>query len=456
MVFVSGKKIQTLDFDIWLKSYRNSIMKKRPINILCCLLILNFLSGCVSVPEYKYESTVVSRQLLNNETVTSRVSAAVEAWRNSGVSVEAGKSYLINAKGKWRTYPSCNFTGPDGIGLYNGLCVKTPLFPALLQSYSHSTLVAKVGEKGKVFAVGAEYKLTAADRGELFFRINDTTNTNYDNEGYVDVSIKALTSVQSKPADPMQNLILASIPPTELTQQTLPALDVIKTIARPRTALVIGNSDYIQSPLKNPVNDAKAMAASLKQLGFQVDLQLNAGQEQMETAIDSFGRRLTSGAQVALFYYAGHGVQVDGENYLIPIDAKIARQSDVRYKAVNIGQILGAMSEAKDNLNIVILDACRDNPLPRSFRSASRGLARLEGPKGTIIGFATSPGSVAADGEGDNGVYTKHLLANMSRPGISIEQVFKKVLQGVNKETKGKQTPWTESSFTGDFSFLPN
>lgn len=448
-----------VDFDIWLKPNRYSIMKKWPINLLCCLFILNFFSGCVSAPEYKYQSTAVSRQLLKNDTVTSRVSAAVEAWRNSGVTVEAGKSYFISAKGKWRTYPSCNFTGPDGIGLYNGLCFKTPLFPALLQSYSHSTLVAKVGEKGKVFAVGAEYQFTAADHGELFFRINDTTNTNYDNEGYVDVSIKALTSVHGKPAVPVQNLIPASIgqAPAELKlKEAMPALEVIKTIARPRTALVIGNSDYIQSPLKNPVNDARAMAASLKQLGFKVDLQLNAGQEQMETAIDTFGRQLMSGAQVALFYYAGHGVQVDGDNYLIPIDAKIARQSDVRYKAVNIGQILGAMSEAKDNLNIVILDACRDNPLPRSFRSASRGLARLEGPKGTIIGFATSPGSVAADGEGDNGVYTKHLLANMSKPGISIEQVFKKVLQGVNSETKGEQTPWTESSFTGDFSFIPN
>ena len=112
------------------------------------------------------------------------------------------------------------------------------------------------------------------------------------------------------------------------------------------------------------------------------------------------------------------------------------------------------MGEAKHNLNIVILDACRDNPLPRSFRTSSRGLARVEGPKGTIIGFATSPGSVASDGEGENGVYTKHFLKHMHTAGLTIEQLFKKVLQGVNEETGSLQTPWTESSFTGNFSFV--
>ena len=113
------------------------------------------------------------------------------------------------------------------------------------------------------------------------------------------------------------------------------------------------------------------------------------------------------------------------------------------------------MGDVSDNLNIVILDACRDNPLPGSTRSASRGLARVSGPKGTIIGFATGPGSVAADGEGEHGVYTRHLLHNMRKPGLSVEQVFKKVLQGVNQETGGKQVAWTESSFTGNFFFLP-
>ncbi len=306
--------------------------------------------------------------------------------------------------------------------------------------------------------MGAEYEFKAAENGVLYYRINDAVNANFDNEGFVDVEIKVLSAKQDSTFSeyPAKAPAPNQLPAATLSPENEVALDVVAHINRPRTALVIGNSDYQFSPLKNPVNDAKAMAASLEQLGFNVTLQLNVDQEQMESAIDDFSRQLIGGNQVALFYYAGHGVQVDGENYLIPTDAKIKRQTDVRYKSVNIGQVLGVMGEAKDNLNIVILDACRDNPLPRSFRSSSRGLARLAGPKGTIIGFATSPGSVAADGEGDNGVYTKHLLNNMKNPGLSIEQVFKKVLQGVNEETNGMQIPWTESSFTGDFSFIPN
>lgn len=232
------------------------------------------------------------------------------------------------------------------------------------------------------------------------------------------------------------------------------AIDAIGTIPLRRAALVIGNSEYAFSPLKNPVNDAKAMADSLSRLGFEVTLLLDGNQEQMEAAIDKFGRLMSAGKLVGLFYFAGHGVQVDGSNYLIPTDAVIKRQSDVRYKAVNIGQVLGAM-EGEDNLQILILDACRDNPLPRSFRSAGRGLAKIDGPKGTIIGFATSPGSVAADGEDDNGIYTKHLLNTMQVPGLTIEEVFKRVLQGVNQETGGQQIPWMESSFTGNFLFIP-
>jgi uncharacterized caspase-like protein len=194
------------------------------------------------------------------------------------------------------------------------------------------------------------------------------------------------------------------------------------------------------------------MATLLKSLGFNVQLEQNANQQKMEQAIDDFARKLTEGS-VALFYFAGHGVQMNGENYLIPVQAIINRQSDVRYKAVNTGQVLNAMGDSKNSLNIIILDACRNNPLPRSFRSSSRGLARLDGPKGTIFGFATSPGSVAADGEKENGIYTEYLLKHMKRPGLSIEQVFKGVLKDVDSATKGQQIPWTESSFTGDFSF---
>jgi uncharacterized caspase-like protein len=199
------------------------------------------------------------------------------------------------------------------------------------------------------------------------------------------------------------------------------------------------------------------MATRLNNLGFDVTLILNTRQEQMEQAIHEFGRQLYQGG-VGLFYYAGHGVQVNGENYLIPVNAHIESESDVRYKAVNIGQLLGKMGEARNGLNIVILDACRDNPFAKEFRSASRGLAVVNSSavKGTLIAYATSPGKVASDGEDRNGVYTKHLLMALQTPGLPVEQVFKRVLQGVERETNGKQTPWTSSSFSGDFYFVPS
>ena len=144
-----------------------------------------------------------------------------------------------------------------------------------------------------------------------------------------------------------------------------------------RTALVIGNSEYKMGSLQNPANDAQDMAGSLVKLGFDVTLKLNAGQEQMEQAISEFGRQLYQGG-VGLFYYAGHGVQVGGENYLIPVNATIESESDVRYKAVNIGQLLGKMGEARNGFNIVILDACRDNPFAKEFRSSSPRISHCE------------------------------------------------------------------------------
>jgi caspase domain-containing protein len=407
-------------------------------------------SGC-SAPVYHYQDAMSVNMLQPGKKQSIRVLARVEEWRNSGIQIRKGSLYTIKANGKWRTFGTCNFTGPDGIGLYKAWCDNTPLFPALLNGYSHSTLIGRIGEVGEMFAIGSDFEFEAKADGTLYLRINDAINTNHDNEGYVDVDVVAMGQEHQSSASQLAES--ADFSGFNQSNQIDPK--TLGSVNKSRVALIIGNSSYQSSPLKNPVNDASSMASALRKLGFDVLLKLDANQEQMETAIDSFGRQIASGNQVALFYYAGHGVQVDGANYLIPIGTTINRQSDVRYKAINVGQVLGAMGEAQDNLNIVILDACRDNPLPRSFRSGARGLARLEGPKGTIIGFATSPGSVASDGDGDNGVYTKHLLQNMQVSGISIEQVFKKVLQGVNEETNGQQIPWTESSFTGDFSFSP-
>lgn len=422
-------------------------MKNRvlaPFMVHRFLFGLALLCGALAQAQAVEGARVSSASLAPGDVARTRVAATADNWLNSGVEVAAGREYQLTAKGKWTTYPTCAYTGPDGIGLYNLLCFKTPLYPMVVDGYSHTTLIGKIGEDGTPFAIGESLVLKAPQAGVLYLRINDTLGATGDNDGYVDVEMRAQGAVMASIAAPA---------PVSVPQLTLAQTAADEEVSR--VALVIGNSGYRQSPLKNPLNDATAMANALEDLGFQVILRTDANQREMETAIDDFGRQLLSGRHVALFYFAGHGVQVDGENYLIPVGAAINRQSDVRYKAVNLGQIMGAMGEATDNLNIIMLDACRDNPLPRSFRSSARGLARMEGPKGTIIGFATSPGDTAADGEGDNGVYTKHLLANMRLPGASIEQVFKRVLQGVNEETGGQQTPWTESSFTGNFSFNP-
>ena len=222
-----------------------------------------------------------------------------------------------------------------------------------------------------------------------------------------------------------------------------------------RLAVVIGNSDYENSQLKNPVNDAKSMARLLRRLDFEVDLVENGGRRSMVTMINDFGRKLRQ-ADVGLFYYAGHGIQVNGRNYLIPVDAVLETEADVEFEALDLGRVLGKMEDSRCALNIVVLDACRDNPFARCFRSSSKGLALVDAPRGTLGAFATAPGAVAADGEGSNGIYTKHLLANIERPGLSIEEAFKQVRIGVVNDTDGRQTPWESSSLMGDFHFQPD
>jgi formylglycine-generating enzyme required for sulfatase activity len=224
--------------------------------------------------------------------------------------------------------------------------------------------------------------------------------------------------------------------------------------AEQRLALVIGNAGYSFAPLKNPVNDASDMAVSLQKLGFTVMLKKNVNLREMEEAIQDFGNRLKQGG-VGLFYFAGHGLQAGGVNYLVPVGARIDKESDIKYEAVDAGKILDEMADAKNSLNVVILDACRDNPFSRRFRSASRGLAVIGGaPVGAYISYSTSPGQVALDGEGRNSPFAAALLHYMNEPGLTLEQVFKNVRHRLSKETGGKQVPWELSSLEGDFFFV--
>ena len=236
----------------------------------------------------------------------------------------------------------------------------------------------------------------------------------------------------------------------------LVCLSVISTPARAerRTALVVGNGAYESTPLKNPTNDARAMAATLRALGFDVIHLENASQAVMEDAVNTLGRQLAKGG-VGLFYFAGHGVQSAGRNYLIPVNSGISSEADLATRAVDASLVLERMEKANNDLNIVILDACRNNPFAKKFRSAggSGGLAAMQAPKGSLIAFATSPGSVASDGAGENGVYTKYLLENLRTPGIQVEQMFKRVRSVVVEETGNRQLPWETTSIQGDFMF---
>lgn len=219
-----------------------------------------------------------------------------------------------------------------------------------------------------------------------------------------------------------------------------------------RVALVVGNSKYPTAPLRNPGNDARAIAKSLKDLGFEVTLRENASQRDLAVAIRQFGTSITPGS-AALFYFAGHGMQVKGRNYLVPVDADIQVEDEVPYSAIDANLVLDKMEVGKSAVNIVILDACRNNPFSRRFRSAATGLAEMIAPIGTLIAFATAPGSVAQDGAGENGVYTKHLLESIAVPGLPVEQMFKRVRVGVARETNEGQVPWESSSMKGDFAF---
>lgn len=221
-----------------------------------------------------------------------------------------------------------------------------------------------------------------------------------------------------------------------------------------RVALVIGNGAYADAPLRNPVNDARAMAEVLRELNFDVVLLQNADRYAMQRGMLEFGRKLTP-TTVGLFYFAGHGMQVRGANYIIPIGAQPTSEDEVEVEAVDVNYILARMATAKNQFNVVILDACRNNPFERSFRSGSSGLAAISAPRGTLIAYATAPGSLAADGAGDNGLYTGELVSALKMPNLTLEQTFKKARAEVVVLSKGRQTPWESSSVIGDFVFRP-
>lgn len=218
-----------------------------------------------------------------------------------------------------------------------------------------------------------------------------------------------------------------------------------------KVALVIGNAAYKGSPLGNPVNDARDVSARLAKLGFEVILKTDVGQREMSRAITQFGERLKEGS-IALVYYAGHGIQSRGRNFLVPVDAEIGQETSIRSEAIDVDQVLEQLQPAR--VSVVILDACRNNPFERRFRGGpGGGLAQMDAPKGTLIAYATAPGKVALDGDGRNGLYTAELLRALDEPGRRVEDVFKQVRNNVARQTDDRQIPWESSSLTGDLYF---
>jgi|GEM_PF-2115888 hypothetical protein len=223
-----------------------------------------------------------------------------------------------------------------------------------------------------------------------------------------------------------------------------------------RVALVIGNGAYQSvSPLANPPNDATDVANALRGLGFEVILETNADLPTMGSALNRFSDLLAQG-NVGLFYYAGHGVQFEGQNYLMPVDAALRDERDLDYNALSLDKVFREMARAGNEVNLVILDACRNNPFPQQSRASSGGLATPgNAASGVLIAYATAPGAVAADGEGRNGTFTAALLEHLAEPGLEVEQMLKRVRATVKEKTQDRQVPWTSSSLVGEFAFNP-
>jgi len=230
----------------------------------------------------------------------------------------------------------------------------------------------------------------------------------------------------------------------------------LKLVRAPKVALVIGNGKYKDAPaLKNAPNDATAIGAALKASGFEVTLKIDTGREQMLEAIRAYVHLMEQKKHVGLFYFAGHGVQLDWRNYLLPIDAVIDKLEDVAKQSVDIARLMEGLTKAANPMNVIILDACRENPFGTAKPVAQKGLSQMDAPTQTLLAYATSPGNVASDGDGVNGLYTENLLREIKVPEAKIEDVFKRVRLGVRRKSNGAQIPWESTSLEEDFWFIP-
>ena len=301
-------------------------------------------------------------------------------------------------------------------------------------------------ENERLRAEAAEAKRKQAEAEEKMRDAQQLASQNRENERLRAEAVEA----KRKQAEAEEKTLVAQ----QQVQQNPPVTIQSAIATGKRVALVVGNKNYKVRPLQNTLNDADDISRSLRTSGFEVIDLRDATLPQMRNAVRQFGDKLLT-YDVGLVYYSGHGVEVKGRNYFIPVNADIQREDEIADQGLDVSLILEKMSTAGKGVNILIVDACRDDPFGRSFRSTSRGLAQMDAPRGTIIAYSTSPGKVASDGDTRerNSPYTKHLLRAMQSPNKPIEQVFKEVRRAVQDETKNQQTPWENTSLSGDFFF---
>ncbi len=265
------------------------------------------------------------------------------------------------------------------------------------------------------------------------------------------VSVMMLVSLFLPPAAASSDTRSITIRPDRQEQ----AISGSSREMKSRTALVIGNSSYPRQPLKQPAGDAAALAAALRPSGWSVTVKTNTTRRQLKRAIGDFGKTLRGGG-IGLFYFAGYGMQINGQNYLLPVDAEIESESDLAFEAVALDFVLETVADAGNDVTIVMLDACRDNPFSGGFRSGgTSGLARINASAGSVIAYAAQPGSVAVDGTGSHSPFTAAIRASLKQPGLTVGQLFKKVRNLVIEQTAGKQVPWESSSLADDVPFQP-
>jgi len=241
---------------------------------------------------------------------------------------------------------------------------------------------------------------------------------------------------------------------TERKPAAAPPATGASLLIAPRYALVIGNSSYGFGPLKNPANDAKSLGEELKRTGFEVTIGLDLSRAQMLEAIRAYAESLNKSKAIGVFYFAGHGVQLAWRNYLLPTDAEIRRIEDIEAKCVDVNAVIEGIAKAENPMNVVILDACRENPFA-GVKLEQKGLSQLDAPPSTLLAYATAPGNLASDGDGANGLYTEQLLREIKVPEAKIEDVFKRVRLTVRRRSNGQQVPWESTSLEEDFWFIP-